>query len=225
VRIISPFKDYYDYVGRAQYGEDPTIIYTRSPLEQEQTNAVYKEVNSKYRRIFSRAARTDIPLGWLVFCDQRYMVWWLHGSYGRPEIMSFDNYVALVRPWLPTALSREQAHRTFSNPEPLDLLTELTKQLGQPVYLVCSNAVCTPSGERYVGSIRVQEEIPILKDIGFDKVMRPEQAYLTIYQYLSDIMRDNPDKAPPVEVSNDSKITAHGFDKKSFRKEKAPRGA
>lgn len=222
MRIISKFKDYYDYVGRAQYGEDSSIIYDRNPLTREQTTAVYKEVNQKYARIFSTYTRSKDHVGWLVFCDRLYRIIW-DGT--QPKLLTFDNYIALVRPRLSTLSSKIQARKEFVNPSPREAVTPLTKALGQPVYCIDSFAIGAPSGERYVGSINVQEEIPILKDIGFDKIMRPEQAYLTIYKYLSDTLRGNPDKAPPVEISNDAKIISHGFDKKSFRKEKAPRGA
>jgi len=50
------------------------------------------------------------------------------------------------------------------------------------------------------------------------KIKSPEILFQDVYSYISNVLRENPDVKPPVEVANENKITAAGFDiKKSFR--------
>lgn len=60
-----------------------------------------------------------------------------------------------------------------------------------------------------------------LNDLGFAAIMSAEEVYQEIESYIINVLRDNPDKLPPVEVSNVDKIKQHGFDTKiSFRRRK-----
>lgn len=60
-----------------------------------------------------------------------------------------------------------------------------------------------------------------LNDLGFAAIMSAEHAYQEIESYLVNVLRDNPDKIPPVQVEDKIKIGQHGFDlKQSFRHRK-----
>lgn len=54
-----------------------------------------------------------------------------------------------------------------------------------------------------------------LSDIGFDRILSPENAYTELTGYIDFLGKEH--KMVP-EMSNDVKISSHGFDKASFRK-------
>lgn len=105
----------------------------------------------------------------------------------------------------------------------LDKLIELCKKVNQPVFVIKEINYDRSS----VGSIggftliEVEDKIPKLKDIGFTSLVDPVKLFYDISFFMTNVLRDNPDVQPPVEVSDKDKIPQHGFDlKQSFRHRK-----
>jgi hypothetical protein len=63
----------------------------------------------------------------------------------------------------------------------------------------------------------VLSTIPNLEHLGFPSIVSAEQMYQTVADFVANKLTFS---NPMVEVTNDDKIKKHGFDKKSFRKEK-----
>lgn len=71
------------------------------------------------------------------------------------------------------------------------------------------------------GFVSVDGEIPILKDIGIDKLIPPEQLYQDISYFMGNIIKESPDMMPATKMTDKEKIQQHGFDlKQSFRHRK-----
>ena len=60
--------------------------------------------------------------------------------------------------------------------------------------------------------------MPNLGELNFGRMIPAEQMWQDIRATITDVLRPNPDRAPPVEISNEDKIHKAGFDgKTSFR--------
>jgi len=71
------------------------------------------------------------------------------------------------------------------------------------------------------GTVRVDENIPILGDIGLAAVYPAEQLYQDLSYFIVNTMKDSPDMAKPSSITDKEKISSHGFDlKMSFRHRK-----
>ena len=64
----------------------------------------------------------------------------------------------------------------------------------------------------------VSHDTPILRDHGIASVVDAGAMWQNIYSTMTNVLRPNPDRDPPVEISNRDKISKAGFDlKTSFR--------
>lgn len=59
---------------------------------------------------------------------------------------------------------------------------------------------------------------PLLEDYGFNKIVPANQAWQEIEMYLSNVLVT--ERNPPVVIRDIDKVAKHGFNEKSFRKEK-----
>lgn len=114
----------------------------------------------------------------------------------------------------------------------LDELSKLlTNKMGRPIPMfTIEKDEFNSSTRRWLHGIE-KIDLPInqleinvnvcLNDLGFAAIMSAEQAYQHIESYIVNVLRDNPDKIPPVQVDDKIKIGQHGFDlKQSFRHRK-----
>ena len=97
------------------------------------------------------------------------------------------------------------------NGKSFPFLLDISRKIKSPVFLM--NA--------YYNRIEIDNIVPNLKSLGFDKVMLPEQMYQEISMWVGNILKENADDNPPKHINNEEKIIAHGFDlKHSFRNTK-----
>jgi hypothetical protein len=95
--------------------------------------------------------------------------------------------------------------------QPKDYLIELHKMLNVPVFMFYNNRTLLDSDYWTVN----------LGELGIGRLYSPEQIYQEISQFISNVMVENADILPPVEISDKDKIVGHGFDiKQSFRNRK-----
>lgn len=116
-------------------------------------------------------------------------------------------------------------------PELNELSKLLTNKMGRPIPMfIIEKDEYNSSNRRWLHGIE-KIDLPVnqleinlnvcLNDLGFAAIMTAEQCYQEIESYLVNVLRDNPDKIPPVQVSDKDKIGQHGFDlKQSFRHRK-----
>lgn len=96
---------------------------------------------------------------------------------------------------------------------------ECVRSVGAPVFMVEGFDDFEPgrANTSFPATIHVYENVPVLVDCGIPSLLPPEQAWQLVYEALTSILRKDPDKEPPRTVSNEERIIAAGFDKRSFR--------
>lgn len=106
----------------------------------------------------------------------------------------------------------------YTSPE----LIQLSKHFNQPVFVINDISYDLKSGTNggYT-QVEVDDKIPKLKDIGYSSVVDPVKLFYDISFFITNVLVDNPDTIPPVQISEKDKISQHGFDlKDSFRHRK-----
>lgn len=218
MKIISPFKDYYDYVAHL-YGVDDTIVYVRKEFGESVIVDTYKEFNKcgifntfYYGYGSAYAERAYWSFQWIVVCGRR----WLAMSRGNVyRLLTIEDY-RKFGVTIPTWIRKRDNPLAILYPPIEDSLVNWSIKLNAPVFGVECNAL-SPVDEWH-GSIELSKAIPRLDSLGFSRMLHPNEMYMNIYNFISNVLRESPDKRPPVEVDNRTRITAHGFDlKESFR--------
>jgi hypothetical protein len=202
MKIISKWKDYYDYL-QGVYGIDPLMVYDRR----------------------GDTARPDIPSDTLymwdfAICNKEYLVYEYKGKfYNTPEqyielnsILKADNKERLtvrkkdyyVRTPIET-LENAQEKWKRDNEVP----TDANKKYRQPVLVRSSYARLRED---------VKWKVPHLELYGFASFYPAEKIYQEISSFLG-WLRDYPEI--PNKQTDTEKLVSHGFDKKvSFRHRK-----
>lgn len=204
MKIISNFKDYYDFMVN-KYGIDPKVVY-----ERVQRGGMYVPDYIKISK-----ERTE---EWVVhFCGKKYYVYYAFGDwyYGKgvldldetkyPEkwldiytykkVTEFNTWKSGYEPkksrWFGTVRGAEKIH---GGP------TDINEKENCPIVLTSPLVNFTVLNPR-------------LSDLNFAKVIPPEDAFITISNWLT---REN----PIIDYRTDKeKVISHGFDPKtSFRK-------
>lgn len=229
MKIISNFKDFYDYIS-TYYGLDESVIYKRTSFVKKDFNENVKmvdilfdgrfstvyfiEISDEQRKLFSSSIK-----GQLV----RYIV--ANGrKYG---FIKYENKWQYLTQELYDRIEVEKPeHTSIFSPKKVivnngnrnELLDDISKRVNAPIFeCTISNAVY----ERGKCFLAVFEHVPVLKELGFEKLVDVQQFYQELEHYISNVLRDNPDIKPPVIISDKDLIESKGFDKKiSFRKRK-----
>ena len=220
MKIISPFKDYYDWVASKYGGGDPRLVYKRTNIEGKNTK------NLSMRNIVSgrsyqlstlnadryRRGKSAYIFNILIFCGRQYLV---VKNGDATNILSEDKHPDL---WEILKRTPKGIASLLVNPTSIDFCLgkqtqfaeNLCKQYDQPVLLIVDD----------LGAV-VSNRIPVLQDVGFASIMSAEQCYQEISHFLGNVLRENPDTKPPVQVDDKYKIIGAGFDAKtSFRHRK-----
>lgn len=211
MKLISKFKDYYDYLAH-QY-HDEKVIYDRTTIKN--SKILYKD--SKGIRDLPRGI-DDPKGGQSIF---RYLV--INGCYyllvgnnqdisETYELLNMNKHKHLEehlfrRGWF----WRQNAYDiNYYIGCKDDALIKLSKKIGHPVYVIKS------VDKAY---IEIDSKIPKLKDYGIPAILSATQIYQELVYFLSNVLKDSPDMQPPINMDDKLKIVSHGFDlKESFRK-------
>lgn len=86
----------------------------------------------------------------------------------------------------------------------------LSKEINQPVFIIDSTESVI-SGKNKGCYSKINPDVPSLEKLGFTKIQAPYSLCQNIYHFISNVLRENPDVRPPVEISNENKIIAGGF--------------
>jgi hypothetical protein len=222
MKIISKFKDYYDFVGNV-YGNDPIVTYPRGEISLtcKLPKKFCKPMYSCYDAdgIASADGDTKYGIEWLVVGLKAFMII-VTNTTGIPitrEILSFEKHTHLIDLrikryrsfWKYREISTAFIKENHGTPD--NNLLKFTKAVGHPVYVVRGshnwNAVPT-----------VDALCPKLGELGLASQYPAEQIYQDIEYFLLNTMNPNPDNAPPIQVADKDRIVQHGFDlKSSFR--------
>lgn len=207
MKIISRFKDCYDHISYI-YGIDEKIVYTRDVVKN--VEIIEKEIPGyrKFRDI-NLLVESGEKVSIVVIVDKMYFV---VENYLMNEERVLDQSDRLMRS---RSIIRDETHN-----DP-DLILELTKKVGSPVYRIESIDLDWSDPDRKLIA-RIAEKTPRLSDIkGMVALLDPQQTYQEISYAITNLLNPNPDNTPPIVVSDKYKIQAAGFDlKQSFRHRK-----
>lgn len=214
MKIISKYKDYYDYL-RGVYGEDPKLILDR---RQSESLKPYPRFIQKYKseptvevpRPFSVRIGTMIVDG-VYYKDSFY--------YGK-DLLQFKYestyYDSYLRSHFPEHVDNENA-----------MLFEFWFNVYINRLMILQTApyivhTLNPIAIEMLWLTGVKENpvrkysYPILKDIGLASIITPHEIWIELTSYLGQLVTVN---EPLVPIGNDKiRIQSHGFDAKtSFR--------
>jgi hypothetical protein len=250
VKIVSKYKDYYDYCS-TQFGVDTNTVYLRNKISLE---GAKKQLNfefsydllvplkvQEFKLNFNRGIE-DIQIKYLFVCGKQYLCFrknikqkfdisdkWTSWKIYNPEtdagIFQIVKKELLYWWWSPIN------EKDFI-PKWNDQLVEVSRILQQPVFFVDGYITCngfTYSKQHKVQTngvyVYVNEDIPRLSELGFAAIYPAERLYQELDYYLGNILKDNLDIVPPVTIADKDLIVSKGFDlKQSFRKRKRDEG-
>lgn len=207
MKIISRFKDCYDHISYI-YGIDEKIVYTRDVAKNVEIREKEIPGYRKFRSITQLVGSGD-KVSIVVIVDKMYFV---VENYLMNEERVLDQSDRLMRS---RSIIRDETH---NDPE---LILELTKKVGSPVYRIESiNGDWSDPDRKLIA--KIAEKTPRLSNIkGMVALLDSQQTYQEIAYAITNLLNPNPDNTPPIVVSDKYKIQAAGFDlKQSFRHRK-----
>lgn len=214
MKLLSKFKDYYDFLAH-QY-HDEKVIYDRTTIKN--TSIPIKDIKGKLR---NPPRYIDDPKGgmstfkYLVINGCYYL---LVGNSQDPantyELFSTDKHThlnehLLMSGWFRKTYIHDVSYYVGCKDS---ALIELSKKVGHPVYII---------KEIVGGQIYIESKIPKLLDYGIPSILPSTLIYQDLVYFLSNVLKDSPDMQPPIKMDDKLKIASHGFDLvKSFRHRK-----
>jgi hypothetical protein len=218
MQIKSLFRDYYDFVANQYGGGDPSIKYIRLPFTKPNISG---SMLSRDCVDIKQDNLIDIPrhlryhsgeyehhnIKWLAVNGYRYLMlqikplgdWCILNEVKHPNVW---NGLPKKSFWDSSRNTTPQTYHGCFDKE----LVLISRKLNSPVFTY----------RVYDGYVSIDGEIPILKDIGFDKLISPEQLYQDISYFVGNIIKESPDMMPPTKMSDKEKILQHGFDIRSL---------
>jgi len=211
MKIISPFKDYYDYLAGV-YGVDERIVYLRNSVNVD--NVITKE-----RFLFDFSFAEKMQKKYIVVNGKRYMfINTQQCQFEKPHWVLFDYEKAIEKSKATFSYGRwaGMAH-TYTQGYSCDELIEISRKVGSPVFSVVRSDWIRNKGYQ----VRIEDNVTRLIEYGFANIIPAEQLYQELEYFLSNVLNESPDVKPPVTISNEDMIVSKGFDKKiSFRHRK-----
>ncbi len=211
MKIISPFKDYYDYL-TGIYGVDERIVYLRNSVKSNY-------VMSKERFLFDFSFADKLQKQYLVVNGRRYLFINISKCYfDKPQWVMFNYEQAIQDSKASYSYGRwaGQAH-TYTQGYTCEELIDISRKVGSPVFSVIRSDWVRHKGYQ----LHIDGNAPRLMEYGFANIIPAEQLYQELEYFLSNILNESPDIKPPVTISNEDMIVSKGFDKKiSFRHRK-----
>lgn len=216
MRILSKFTDYYDFVSK-RYGADPNVTYLRSEIKLDRVVWHRGWKDGLLRDRLKTERDGGLRGGYLTFV--------IAAKWCVPFLCSYascgpDPMTQLVFPqhdYLFCERMRTVKRRVADRPILPEgaVLEDLIRLVGAPVFVVREWDIAATSENPL---LKIDARVPRLADLGFPALVPPEQMWQEVYSTLQNVIRTSPDRTPPVEVGNEYKIHAAGFDlKTSFR--------
>lgn len=237
MKIKSNFTDYYDYISNQYGGGDPKTIYIRHTVD----DSVLKNLSARRDLEKSFHIISDIyfsekiaRFGYLACAGKLYILQRIaddiqffyknpanidkspdEGSWKLLSQGDVDYYESLKSPRrnrlnLPE-FSLDALFKKIHGVENENVV-ELSKALKAPVFMFT---------RPYSYTFEVSKHVPSLASMGMQAVVDPQSMYRDLEFFINNVLRDSPDLAPPVQVSDKDRVVQHGFDlKQSFRHRK-----
>jgi hypothetical protein len=210
MKIVSKFKDYYDYVGHV-YGNDPKILYLRGEFDTPNVINRWDNVynTTDFPNIYNNYSLNNSYIEYfgVFICGKYYMIKRIFTYAG-----GHPTYTIVANGGEPNAPRRFwQIRDGYKRGREFKIAHKLHKETKQPVIAFDYGA----------GGLYVRNFVPKLVELGFGSIIPPEELYQNIEWYFANVINHGVDINPPVLLSDTDRITQHGFDlKQSFRHRK-----
>jgi hypothetical protein len=222
MRIISPFKDYYDHIAYIYGGGDPKIVYERrkriadEDLQFSSERVLCNANNDKYLNSVSpvKSKGTLCVAGriFILLHDTETNEVFVHNPKKRDDYVRYGYSI----------FAKKKREKEYDLTEVNYGATVLSKLAKAPVFLL-KETIYNHSAREWTHVI--DKNTPILATIGLAPIYPPEQIYQDLAYFITNLMNDSPDMMPTTNQPDKQKIEAHGFDlKKSFRHRKDDNG-
>jgi hypothetical protein len=225
MKIISGFKDYYDFVSYIYGGGDPKLVYLRTKVADSKepgNNALTYQIDGSNVPPFPIFKEKNMPwqFKWCVLNGKFYLLVKRakfqddFGNWHFDFDKGYNGYTLLtkshpctqkLRPWN----SGPYYSKQFDVKDVMGISeqwgTKLAKIVGAPAFTISYLSRFNPN--TYVDSI-----IPNLGELGFGSLFSPEKLYQEIAMFLGNVIRESPDANPPASISDKDRLKQRGFD-------------
>jgi hypothetical protein len=242
MKIISNFKDYYDYIEflYSPEGGDERLRFFRSKIDKTKdgNEGLTVELSERIRSIpdipykdkyYANGNMSKFPwvLKWCVVNGKYYL---LVADAVLDSLGGYCKSEAAYLGFKPYKLLR-QDHPAFSHLACTGHWFRASSERLKEVDIVGVPSDTLTELSKEIGSpifsirgwtngksVTVDNQIPNLGHLGFAALTPPEQMYQELAMYYGNVMRDSPDNSPPITVSDKDRLIQKGFDSKlSFR--------
>lgn len=214
--IISPVKDYYDYLSHI-YGPDKSITYSRRPFDKTKfelsgmghITITQKNLPSVPCKYYSRSEFDKYDFKLVSICAKPYLIikYVTDSKFELYEKSKFSD--TLFNSLNRRSYFTKESYLSQLGKESKALL-EVSRKLDAPVF-------CLDVNYRN-DTAYIDVNIPILGDLGIASIYPPDQIYQDISYFLCNTIRPSPDTLVNDNLTSKEKIISHGFDlKQSFR--------
>lgn len=217
MRIISDFKDYYDSVQR--YGQDQTLMYIRETKKEKMNKSVFPELKTYLIRD-DAVSFVYYKMRVIGFCGNLYPCFEMHKDYSSDPTYHYDRDAVLA---MFSDVKSKHSYGVKSTQKALKEFFDKIDQYNQTnKWKTLPNPDC-PIYVNYMDNMNdprskwILESNPFLKKYEFFRLFDVNTTYQKLNMFLSNVA--SPEKTIP-DVSNADMISAKGFDKFSFRKDK-----
>lgn len=213
--IRSKFKDYYDYVC-GKFGIDEEVVYNRFPIK-DNTRFVCADTKAQFLKYDYVG---DFKFEYIVAGTYIFPIVYKYKNdlFYTLQPSSLDEFYQSIKDnkWKLARYKHLCEPNCRLSPE---TIAALVKTVGHPTFKILDLKVEWPQSSNSAELvIYVDSAIPILKDYKVAALASAEDMWKSIYTTITNTLRDNPDKKPPVELNDKDKIVKAGFDlKTSFR--------
>ena len=226
MKIISRFKDFYDFSPQMLgFQPDPVPLYMRDTVNyKSDINEDFVELDEKIpyevseiEGFFRRCE--DYEFSVIVVCGTGYFIAEKKGKkyYVKCNYGDYFGYRSLFNKKKDLFITDD-----ISTVYKYRLPDIISKKIGAPVYRLVATKLNKYVANSWKGyrnwAVVLDRHTPVLQEYGLGKIIDPNKLYQDIEYWLTSVLASSPDTVPPVEVANDYKIIAAGFDLKgSFR--------
>jgi hypothetical protein len=221
MKIISKFKDYYDWVAQRYGGGDPLNTWSRLDflVRHYHGESVFDTPETTYHGVVNHSWGTPTDnYGWnLTFCvlnGRPYPLvnYWETDRLGITHVQpkrllrEGDAFLDFYRQTRGHHTKKEEQIQSWLNPKESHLLLKVSRELQQPAFIIRGREL-------------IEGKLPRLGELGFAALFSAEQMYQNLSYFVGNYLRESADLKPPVTISDRDRILQHGFDlKKSFRR-------
>jgi len=216
MKIISKFRDYYDFYSTHSFGgPDPKVVYERHLLNDislsciDDVNKIFGDDLDIDLRLPSSTCY-DYDFRWLIVCGKRFLLF-RTSKYPKTQIWTAYKNSTEVEKHLNLLKGKRSRWEVYPRKTPEYYMGEFSQKNLDFCIKHKSPVVVIDYG-------RFTTDSPILGDIvNFVSMYPAEQIYQDISYFMLNQINGSPDIDPPVVLDDKFKIEYHGFNKVSFR--------